>query len=138
MELSGTRQHALPTLPFKSFGLTTIYGFLSGLSLGLALNIFASVRVTPPTSAAQERMFYLACVCFFLSSLGLLIVTWSLETASRDWLAEGAPRDQHLMLDHVAKRLGILWSGLLLSLLAALGGGLALWYRPSPLLDQCL
>ncbi len=50
-----SRLRSLLITPFRSFGLASVYGFLSAIVLGLSLNLFVSVRVSPPSQTCQAN-----------------------------------------------------------------------------------
>ena len=89
------RRYVWSTLlfPVKTFALATLYAFLSAILVGLALNLFAGILLNENVPCSKMIAVRTACAFFLLASLFFFFVSWLLEIARNDWLAEGAPRD---------------------------------------------
>jgi|SRR6266853_4303239 len=107
-------------LPFRSYGLATWYGYISGVVLGIAGNLFVSVRTGPDTT--HTCRFYLAALSLFCSSIGFFLVSWQLEMARNQWVSEGALVDKTLSEKPISQRTARLWFFLILGLAAGVGG----------------
>jgi hypothetical protein len=108
--------------PFRSFGLASVYGFVSAMLLGLALNLFVSVHVTDRMPSNSRSTFYVAAFAFLIGALGFFLVTWNLENARTQWISEGASRSERLLREPIEMRLVQLYLGLFLGVLGCIGG----------------
>src|ERR1044072_6265959 len=120
--MSRRRLKCFALFPFRSFGLASAYAFLSAIFLSLSANLFVSVRLSQQLAPEQIQAFYLSALFYLVSAVGFFIVTWTLENARSQWVAEGARQNDRLLLEPIEMRKWPLYLGLLFGLAGCLAG----------------
>lgn len=115
-------EHRRALLPFSSFGLASLYAFVSGIFLSLALNLLVSVLLADQLRTDRRVALFSAAFAFLVSAAGFFVVNWNLEIARNEWLAEGASQNRKLLLEPIEARLRRLYSGLLTGLIGLVVG----------------
>jgi hypothetical protein len=121
-------------LPFCSFGLASAYAFVSAIFLSLSLNIFVSVRLADRLTRGSLIAFYLSALAFFLGAVGFFVVTWNLESARSQWIAEGATPDESMLLEPIEMRKRRLYVGLVIGVVGCIAGSVLVTLKHIPLL----
>lgn len=127
--------HRSALFPFRSFGLANLYAFVSGIFLGLALNLFVSVLLEKELRIGEKAALLAAAFAFLVSSSGIFSVHWNLEIARDEWIAEGASHNRKLLLEPIEARLGRLYIGLLVGFSGLAIGIYLIIGRSLPFLD---
>ncbi|HET7113290.1 MAG TPA: hypothetical protein VFI57_06585 [Pyrinomonadaceae bacterium] len=129
------REHRLALFPFRSFGLASLYGFVSGIFLGLGLNLFVSVFLAKDLRAGEKAALFGAAFAFMVSSSGVFIVHWNLQIARDEWIAEGASQNPKLIVEPIEARLRRLYVGLVIGLTGIVVGMYLIASRSLPFLN---
>lgn len=116
------------------FGLASAYAFLSAILVSVSLNTFVSVRLANHLLSTERCAFYLSALFFFLSAVSLFVITWNLESARNQWLAEGAIRDESMLLEPIEMRSKQMYVAFIIGFLGCILGSVLITLKRIPFL----
>jgi hypothetical protein len=106
--------------------LSFFYTFFSGITVGLATNLFATGVLSVDLNISR-CVVYIAGLLLILSSVGNIMLSWYLNDINDKWISLGKPKDLMVKMALIEGRLKRLWSFLLLSVCAFFGTFVLLW-----------
>jgi hypothetical protein len=108
--------------------LSFFYIFFSGITVGLATNLFATGVLSIDLNVSR-CVVYIAGLMLILSSAGSIMLSWCLSDINDRWVSEGRSEDPKVKMNLIDQRSKRLWFLLFLSLCGFLGSFVFLLIR---------
>ena len=96
------------------FSISYFCSFLAAIIVGLAINLFATLRLVEGELSIPDPIGYGAVASLLVSAIGLAVISWGLEEAKTEWILKGAPPSSDEIQLTIQDRSGRLWFGLVL------------------------